>query len=221
MPDDFLHCTKLYMVLLAWLDLSTACMLGGKTVLWHCRKSGKPTIVLEALADHNLWFWHHSFGYPGSLNNINIWNRSCLLKAFLYGSFANNVDFKFRIGNVRVFHCLWVLVDGIYPKLSRFVKTIQELVGSKASRYARWQESAQKDVEQAFGVMQRKFQVLVQKIEHWYVGDIANIFNCCICLHNMMVANRMAMGDKESEEFYAERQRQQFKRARAARESLC
>jgi hypothetical protein len=55
------------------------------------------------------------------------------------------------------------------------VKTIQELVGSKASRYARWQESAQKDVEQAFGVMQRKFQVLVQKIEHWYVGDIANI----------------------------------------------
>ena len=35
-------------------------------------KSGKPTIVLEALADHNLWFWHHSFGWPGSLNDINI-----------------------------------------------------------------------------------------------------------------------------------------------------
>ncbi len=24
-------------------------------------KSGKPMIVLEVLADHNLWFWHHSF----------------------------------------------------------------------------------------------------------------------------------------------------------------
>ncbi len=125
------------------------------------------------------------------------------MKAFLYGSFANNVDFKFRIGNVRVFHCLWVLVDGIYPKLSRFVKTIQEPVGGKASRYARWQESSRKDVERAFGVLQRKLQVLVRKIEQWYVGDIANIVNCCICLHNMMVANRMAMGDKESEEFYA------------------
>ena len=166
-------------------------------------KSGKPTIVLEALVDHNLWFWHHSFGYPGSLNDINIWNRSCLLKPFLDGSFANDVDFEFRIGEDRVFHRLWVLVDGIYPELSRFVKTIQEPVGHKASRYARWQESARKDVERAFGVLQRKFHVLVRKIELWYVGDIANVVNSCICLHNMMVANRMAMGDEESEEFYA------------------
>jgi hypothetical protein len=58
-------------------------------------------------------------------------------------------------------------------------------------------------VERAFGVLQRKFQVLVRKIEQWYVGDIASIVNCCICLNNIMVANQMAMGDKESEEFYA------------------
>jgi hypothetical protein len=51
-------------------------------------KAGKPTIVLEAFTDHNMWFWHHSFGWPGSLHDINIWNRSCLLKAFLDGSFA-------------------------------------------------------------------------------------------------------------------------------------
>ena len=160
-------------------------------------KSGKPTIVLEALTDHNLWFWHHSFGYPGSLNDINIWNRSCLLKAFLEGSFANDVDFEFRIGENRVFHRLWVLVDVIYPELSRFVNTIQEPVGRNASTYVRWQESARKDVERALGVLQRKFQVLVRKTELWYIGDITNVVNCCICLHNMMVANRMAMGDKE------------------------
>ena len=35
-------------------------------------KSGKPTIVLEAVADYNLWFWHSSFGWPGSLNVANI-----------------------------------------------------------------------------------------------------------------------------------------------------
>ena len=189
---------------------SLDCMhVGWKTypVAWqgsNMGKSGKPTIVLEALADHNLWFCHHSFGYPGSLSDINIWNRSCLLKAFLDGSFANDVDFEFGIGEDRVFHRLvWVLVDGIDPKFSRFVKTIQEPVGRNASTYARWQESARKDVEQAFGVLQRKFQVLVRKTEIWYVGDIANVVNCCICLHNMMVANRMAMRDKESEEeFY-------------------
>ena len=169
----------------------------------NTRKAGKPTIVLEAMTDHNLWFWHHSFGWPGSLNDINIWNRSCLLKAFVDGSFARDVDFEFRIGDDRTFHRLWVMVDGIYPELSRFVKTLQEPVGHKASRYAKWQESARKDVERAFGVLQRKFQVLVKRIELWYLGDIANVVNCCICLHNMMVADRMATGDEESEDFYA------------------
>lgn len=124
------------------------------------------------------------------------------MKAFLDGSFANDVNFEFQIGD-RVFHRLWVMVDGIYPELSRFVKTIQEPVGHKASRYARWQESVRKDVERAFGVLQRKFHVLVRKMELWYVGDIASVVNCCICLHNMIVANRMAMGDEESEEFYS------------------
>jgi len=44
---------------------------------------GFPTIVLEAAADYNLWFWHATFGYPGSLNDINIWDQSSLLKSFL------------------------------------------------------------------------------------------------------------------------------------------
>jgi hypothetical protein len=30
------------------------------------KESGGPTVVLEALADYHLWFWHASFGYAGS-----------------------------------------------------------------------------------------------------------------------------------------------------------
>ena len=97
------------------------------------------------------------------------------MKAFVDGSFARDVDFEFRIGDDRTFHRLWVMVDGIYPELSRFVKTLQEPVGHKASRYAKLQESAQKDVERAFGVLQRKFQVLVKRIELWYLGDIQTL----------------------------------------------
>ncbi len=77
--------------------------------------------------------------------------------AFLNGSFANDVHFEFRIDEDQVFHCLWAMVDGIYPELSRFLKTIQEPVGRKASRYVRWQELVKKEVEQAFGVLQQKF----------------------------------------------------------------
>ena len=164
-------------------------------------KSKKPSIVLEAFADYNLWFWHHSFGWPGSLNDINIWDRSCLLKTFLDGSFATNVDFEFEIGT-KVFSRLWLLVDGIYPELSRFAKTIQEPVGRKASTYAIWQESARKDIERAFGVLQRKFHILVRKMEFWYLTDICSVVNTCIMLHNMMVANRIESGDDESDAFY-------------------
>ena len=31
------------------------------------------TIALEVVVDHNLWFWHASFGFTGTLNDINIW----------------------------------------------------------------------------------------------------------------------------------------------------
>jgi hypothetical protein len=164
-------------------------------------KEGKPTIVLEAFADYNLWFWHHSFGWPGSLNDINIWDRSSLLKSFLDGTFADEVDFEFEIGG-RVFNRLWLLVDGIYPELSRFVKTIEEPSDRKASAFAKWQEAARKDIERAFGVLQRKFHVLVRKIEMWYVSDIACVVNTCIMLHNMMVSHRIDNDDVESEALY-------------------
>ena len=36
----------------------------------------KPTIVLEAVASHDLWIWHCFFGLPGSLNDINVLHRS-------------------------------------------------------------------------------------------------------------------------------------------------
>ena len=75
---------------------------------------GKPTIVLEAVADYQLWIWHASFGFAGSMNDINIWDRSPLLKSWIDGSFANDVDFEFEIDG-KVFHQLWLMADGIYP----------------------------------------------------------------------------------------------------------
>ena len=108
------------------------------------------------------------------------------MKAFLDGgSFARDVDFDFEIGG-KTFNRLWLLVDGIYPELSHFAKTIQEPVGRKASRYASWQEASRKDIERAFDVLQRKFRILVQKIELWHLGNIASVVNTCITLHNML-----------------------------------
>lgn len=46
---------------------------------WHgqfCGKEKTPTLVLEAVASKNLWIWHAFFGLPGSLNDINVLDRS-------------------------------------------------------------------------------------------------------------------------------------------------
>jgi hypothetical protein len=64
------------------------------------KESGGPTVVLEALADYHLWFWHASFGYAGSLNDLNILNLLPFLESLVDGSFvkleksANVVPFQ-------------------------------------------------------------------------------------------------------------------------------
>ncbi len=85
-------------------------------------KEGRPTLVVEAMADHSLYVWHAVFGYCGTLNDITIWENSMLLQSICDGSFAEN-DFHFSIGG-EMFGMLWMLVDGIYPPLARFVKPL-------------------------------------------------------------------------------------------------
>jgi hypothetical protein len=117
-------------------------------------KEGYPTIGLEAVADYNLWIWHNAFGFPGSLNNINIWDRSPLLKSMLDGS-HDNIDFTFNIGGEE-FDQLYYCVDGIYPSLSWFLATINNPTAVLDSFYAPKQEDWRKSIERAFGVWKKK-----------------------------------------------------------------
>lgn len=63
-------------------------------------KEGEPTIVLEAACDYHLWFWSISFGHPGTLNDINVWDRSPLHASFIDGSWSKN-DFEFTIDGTK------------------------------------------------------------------------------------------------------------------------
>jgi hypothetical protein len=165
---------------LGWKNCPTA---------WQGQFKGKekrPTIVLEAVCDYNLWIWHAAFGYAGSQNDINIWDQSPLLKSFIDGSFSIFVDFDFYL-NDNLCNQLFLLVDGIYPEIARFAKTVDEPRGHGKEMYARWQESSRKDVERSFGVLQRKFQILKTAVEQWFLEDIGRIVKSCIILNNMMV----------------------------------
>lgn len=151
---------------------------------WHGQYKGKrdaPTVVLEAVASYDLWIWHHFFGTPGSCNDVNILDRSTILQKLI----SISCD-EYIINN-----CArtkpYFLVDGIYPELSRFVKSFSQPVGEKAVYFTQKQESCRKDVERAFGVLQSRFAILTNPSKLWYQKDMNYIIKCCICLHNYII----------------------------------
>jgi hypothetical protein len=77
------------------------------------------TIALESIVDYNLWFWHASFGFLGTMNDINIWERSSLLESMLNGK-QEEIDHEFTRDG-KQYNKLFYLVDGIYPSLSWFL----------------------------------------------------------------------------------------------------
>eukprot|EP00956_Cyclotella_meneghiniana_P042514 scaffold248515_cov72-Cyclotella_meneghiniana.AAC.2 len=160
------------------------------------------TIGLEAVADHNLWIWHRAFGFPGTLNDINIWERSPLFQSMQDGSHSE-IDFEFLI-NGETFTKLYYLVDGIYPTLARFLSTISDPTSKIASFFAVNQEAFRKDVERAFGVLKKKFLALKHPILYHHQDDIFFVVFASIAMHNMMVNYRIEEeGVLESEHFYA------------------
>ncbi|XP_076886920.1 uncharacterized protein LOC143536924 [Bidens hawaiensis] len=70
-----------------------------------------PTIMLEAVASHDLWIWHAFFGVAGSNNDINVLNQSPLFNQILEES-APKCNFTM---NGNVYTKGYYLADGIYP----------------------------------------------------------------------------------------------------------
>ena len=90
-------------------------------------KEKKTTIILEAACDYNHYFWHASFGFPGSLNDVNVLRFSSLYKSFYDGSLHEVEEASgmvpYTIGT-ETFDKVFFLTDGIYPPSERFVKPI-------------------------------------------------------------------------------------------------
>jgi Plant transposon protein len=143
----------------------------------------------------------YAFGFPGTHNDINILEQSPLHKDMLDGTFHRDVDFDFEVNNQQFFR-LFYLADGIYPTCSRFCKTLSEAIGPKKKAYAAWQEAARKDIERAFGVLQRKFHILRKPFEQWHVEPIKDIVYTTLILHNWMVTERVHNDEQEHGDFY-------------------
>jgi hypothetical protein len=92
------------------------------------------------VASQDLWIWHAFFGMPGSLNDINVLNRSPIFAALAKGHTA---PVNFTI-NGHEYTMRYYLADEIYPNWSTFVKTIPKPLGAKRKYFASKQESARR-----------------------------------------------------------------------------
>ena len=86
----------------------------------YSRGTDKPTIVLEAVASYDLWIWHAFFGAPGTMNDLNILDRSPVFDDIING-IAPEVNYNV---NGREYDLAYYLTDGIYPEWATFIKSI-------------------------------------------------------------------------------------------------
>ncbi|XP_035842621.1 putative nuclease HARBI1 isoform X2 [Helianthus annuus] len=143
----------------------------------------EPTIILEAVASYDLWIWHAFFGMPGSLNDINVLERSSIFTELEQGC-APPVNYTV---NGHDYTMGYYLADGIYPKCQTFVKTIPSPRGDKNKHFAKAQESARKDVERAFGVLQQRFAIIRGPSRMFKAKVLTSIMKACVILHNMII----------------------------------
>ncbi|KAI3507883.1 hypothetical protein L1887_22878 [Cichorium endivia] len=142
--------------------------------------------MLEAVASHDLWIWHAFFGVAGSNNDINVLNESPIFNDILTGKAP---DCPFVVNRNEYKHGYYLL-DGIYPEYATFVKAYQHPVDEKRKMFKAAQESARKDVERAFGVLKKRFDIIKYPSRAWDKDNIANIMYMCIILHNMILEEK-------------------------------
>ncbi|XP_024626786.1 uncharacterized protein [Medicago truncatula] len=114
---------------------------------WECQftwgDKGTTTVILEAVASHDLWIWHAFFGCPGMLNDINVLDRSPVFDDVEQGK-APRVNY---FVNQRPYNMTYYLADDIYPSYPTFVKSIRLPQSEPDKLFAKHQEACRKDIE--------------------------------------------------------------------------
>ncbi len=97
-------------------------------VVWQSSfidKDGNKSIILETITNQRLWISHAYFGLSKSNNDLNVLNRSPLIRDFLGGV---DMNFSFEV-NGNKHSRYYLLVDKIYPWWFCFISTIHEPQG--------------------------------------------------------------------------------------------
>ncbi|XP_071694293.1 protein ALP1-like [Rutidosis leptorrhynchoides] len=158
-----------------------------------------PSIMLEAVASQDLWIWHAFFGMAGAKNDINVLNFSPLFNTIKEGTAPPS---PFNV-NGHHYDRGYYLGDGIYPDWVMLVKATHNPIDEQRKKFNRFQESARKDIERAFGVLQGRFAMLKTSTRSMDFNKIIRYMYACVVLHNMIQENNGFVISKRDEKMIA------------------
>jgi hypothetical protein len=87
-----------------------------------------------------------------------------------------------------------------YPDWDPFVKSVRNPIDEKTSYFSEMQESARKDIERTFRVLQARFAVVRGPAYGWDKTQVSNIMTMCIILHNMIIEDEGPMANNRNYE---------------------
>ena len=67
------------------------------------------------------------------------------------------------------------------------MQSLQDPEDQKESNFSACQESARKDVERCFGVLQARWSMIANPCRLWSTSDMADVMYACIIMHNMII----------------------------------
>ena len=108
------------------------------------------------MVDYETWILHAFFGLPGTLNDINVVQRSPLMSRIALGD-TPPVQFQ---ANGRTYNYGYFLADDIFPKWQTFVKPVVKPSGKKQTQFHNAQAAARKDVERSFGILEAQLTIV-------------------------------------------------------------
>ncbi|XP_071688314.1 protein ALP1-like [Rutidosis leptorrhynchoides] len=173
----------------------------------------KPTLMLEAVASYDLWIWHAFFGMASSNNDINVLNQSPIFDKLKNGTFPSA---PFEV-NGHEHSKGYYHADGIYPDWATLVKGYSCPTEEPTIKFTRFQASARKDVERAFGVLQGRFHIIRLASRSMSVNRMRRVMECCLILHNMILEDNDFALSKWEERFTTEEMENGMERIRNRR----
>ena len=165
-----------------WKNFPT-CLVGQ-----HKGKEKGKKIVLEVICSPHMYIWYFHGGETGSLNDLHILDRSSIVGSILNLIFDTCIELYMINETKRDW--VYFLVDGIYPPMSIFAKTIAEPATNQERRYLKRHEYVRKDIKRCFGVLVSKFEILARSFCKRFLEDIRKIVKCCVIMHHKVVEDR-------------------------------